>query len=291
MSADRELLHAATVGDIDTVYDLVDDDANVNYQDVHGMTPLIIAAANGHADIVRTLIENGANVEITSSHGETALLFAASKGRLNAVKALVEGDADLEAENRYGNTPIILAAINGRSKTSKYLAYAGANIHHKNHKNETCIDKAKNDDIRTGIERAAHKLVFEADRKARESFSMEIEMGQNEVVDWLLKHNLRHVAEKALFHGLSSFEITSKCAEAELFRALDVKRLGDKIVLRESPLLSGEDDTDGDLQNYKSNTPLSSSVKSRKSKMSWDDDNASDDSTDTFTTFGVHAGD
>mmetsp|Transcript_8602 Transcript_8602/g.10143 ORF Transcript_8602/g.10143 Transcript_8602/m.10143 type:complete len:311 (-) Transcript_8602:509-1441(-) len=244
-SLDQELLAAAKEGAVDDLAFLIEDGANVNYKDRFGMSPLLWAATNGHSSCVECLLENGANLEIQAENGDTPLLFAADQGRFKVVKLLVEAGANMEAKTKFGNTALILAAWNGKLKTTKYLTYAGANVHHKNKKQETAVDKAENQQIREAIQKAAQRVIKDASVDLRNSFGVvNAQKGDSEVVDWLLDHDFERIANRAVYHGMITFELTRKCDEEELFQALEVKKLSDKMMIRESPLRNHNENVD-----------------------------------------------
>ena len=58
----QTLLTAVLRGNIDEALALIDDGADVNAEDVHGNSVLLIAAQNGREGVVRSLILNGAKV-------------------------------------------------------------------------------------------------------------------------------------------------------------------------------------------------------------------------------------
>ena len=76
------LLLAAPHANYETVSMLIKAGADVNAQDVRGMTPLALAVATDHADprIVRLLLASGADPTIASVEGETAADWAGKYG-------------------------------------------------------------------------------------------------------------------------------------------------------------------------------------------------------------------
>ena len=51
---------------------LLEKEANIDYQDTRGWTPLMIAAYKGHHSIVETLIDNGADITLQDKFGKKA---------------------------------------------------------------------------------------------------------------------------------------------------------------------------------------------------------------------------
>jgi len=84
------LLLAVSYGGPDAVKLLLDLKANVNAQDVRGMTPLMLALAVDHADprVVRLLLERGADPNTKSKAGETAIDWARKFNHPEILRAL-----------------------------------------------------------------------------------------------------------------------------------------------------------------------------------------------------------
>ncbi len=72
------LISGASTAGPDAIKLLLEKGANVNRQDVRGMTPLMLSIGNDHPDIrvVNLLLEHGADVKLKSKAGETALDWA-----------------------------------------------------------------------------------------------------------------------------------------------------------------------------------------------------------------------
>ncbi len=73
---------------------ILDQGANLDYQDSEGKTALMIAAGKGYRTAARILIERGASLDITDNKGCTALWHAAFNGNINTSKLLLEKGAD-----------------------------------------------------------------------------------------------------------------------------------------------------------------------------------------------------
>lgn len=88
------LILAVSYGGPDAVKLLLDAKANVNAQDVRGMTPLMLALALDHPDlrVVRMLVEHGADPNIKSKAGESARDWARKYNHPEVLKTLkIEG--------------------------------------------------------------------------------------------------------------------------------------------------------------------------------------------------------
>eukprot|EP00057_Strongylocentrotus_purpuratus_P007338 XP_011661812.1 PREDICTED: ankyrin repeat and SAM domain-containing protein 6 [Strongylocentrotus purpuratus] len=114
----RQLISACECGDIDTVQQLLDDEAaaiEVDCDGGEGFTPLQIAAANGHESIVRLLLMRGAGLDTQNNYGWTGLMQAAYHGYTNIVVLLLQNKADPSMRNKMGATALTLTAFKGHS--------------------------------------------------------------------------------------------------------------------------------------------------------------------------------
>ena len=130
---------SAKNGRTDEMLELLDEGANIEFQDMSskspggtgrrdGYTALMWATENGHADCVRLLIDAGANIDATSEMGETALVQAAAEGRTDCVRMLIDAGARMDAMDEVMYPALIAAATNGRTESVRLLIDAGADI-------------------------------------------------------------------------------------------------------------------------------------------------------------------
>ena len=129
MDMDKELIAAATSGEIDNVRRLIAIGA-----DIHAAndSPLCRAAAKGHRGIVELLLDHGADLHVQGDEGDdTPLQLGCIYGHFNTVRILLERGADIHAADAFGATegPLLNAAEFGHIKTVKLLLDNGANIH------------------------------------------------------------------------------------------------------------------------------------------------------------------
>ncbi len=108
-----KMLQAALDGDLQTVQNCLNVEANVNAKlDKEGYTALILAAWKGHTDIAKALIKAGADVNVKDNDERTALMMAGSARHLEVVEALIEAGADVNVKDRYGLTALDYAKAN-----------------------------------------------------------------------------------------------------------------------------------------------------------------------------------
>jgi ankyrin repeat protein len=79
---------AATRGNLDEIYALVDGGADINAAGELGNTPLHEATSQGHYDAVRVLLLLGARTDIRNEWGQTALDIASLRKREKLVDLL-----------------------------------------------------------------------------------------------------------------------------------------------------------------------------------------------------------
>ncbi|KAK7455847.1 hypothetical protein VKT23_010884 [Stygiomarasmius scandens] len=96
---------------IETLKFLIGKGADVNTQDICGLSPLQHACKTGiqnvqlSLQIMRTLLENGAKVDHQNRYGETALFFCFTANNTGALDILLEFGADLDIPEADGITP------------------------------------------------------------------------------------------------------------------------------------------------------------------------------------------
>eukprot|EP00249_Psilotum_nudum_P015090 c25161_g1_i1 orf=723-2960(-) len=156
------LIHAASIGNLAHLTNLVKAGADPGKPDYDGRTPLHLAAANGHKDIVLFLVREGANVNCTDNFGYTPLFEAIKRGHdhvaelllehraqlllqdatghlrnavasgnIDFVKRLLANGVDPNSVDQDGRTPLHLAATEGLTLMTKVLIANGANIFSK----------------------------------------------------------------------------------------------------------------------------------------------------------------
>jgi ankyrin repeat protein len=129
---DTWLLRAAAEGQEVLVGLLLENGAELESKDSHGLTLLSWTAANGHEAIVKLLLEKGAELESKDIDGRTPLSWTAGSGHEAVVKLLLEKGAELESKDtKYGRTPLSWAAEDGNEAAVKLLLENGANVESK----------------------------------------------------------------------------------------------------------------------------------------------------------------
>jgi uncharacterized protein len=124
----QALFTAVTFHDPSKAKQLIEDGADIEAKDEHGMTALIIACSKGNLDIARLLIEKGAKVNSTGADGTTPLMATAGSGIVYSVeiaKLLLEKGAEVAAQNKDGKTAMNVAGAKGDKKLADLLLERG----------------------------------------------------------------------------------------------------------------------------------------------------------------------
>jgi ankyrin repeat protein len=101
---------------------------DVNFQDKGGQTPLLQAAERGYESIVELLLNTGkAKANISNEKSQTPFLRAAQNGHSRVVRLFIErGEADIIVQDMYGRFPLLEASKNGDKATVEHLLGTGA---------------------------------------------------------------------------------------------------------------------------------------------------------------------
>uniref|UniRef100_A0A6P7GSJ5 Ankyrin-3-like n=1 Tax=Diabrotica virgifera virgifera TaxID=50390 RepID=A0A6P7GSJ5_DIAVI len=106
---------------------LINNGANKEILDFHGMTPLLKAVKFGHKLIVKILIEVGASTSVRNNFEETPLPIAVRFNYKDIVNILVEAGADTSVVNIIKDTPLHIAVKKNFKEMTLLLINNGAN--------------------------------------------------------------------------------------------------------------------------------------------------------------------
>ncbi|XP_063406306.1 ankyrin repeat, SAM and basic leucine zipper domain-containing protein 1-like [Mytilus trossulus] len=120
-----KLAIAGERGDIRGLKLSLQNGADIDYQDVNGVTALMRAAMWGHLEVCRLLIDTGCKIDITTlNSGYTALHWAAREGYLQITRCLVEqGGASPLIKTQEGKTPYDIAAEGMNDQYKEVMKY------------------------------------------------------------------------------------------------------------------------------------------------------------------------
>lgn len=127
------LNEASQKGDEYMVKILLERNPNLRSRNKWGMEPLHCAATEGHAHILDLLLDRGAAIEAKTNKGVTALHLASRLGR-ESVMGTLFGDtvnADVRARDNHGWEPLHYAATYGHAHIVRLLLRQGAEIEAK----------------------------------------------------------------------------------------------------------------------------------------------------------------
>jgi len=96
---------------------------NVNAQDSHGDTALMLACLKDRPDWVSALLAREADLKQTGQW--TPMHYAAVSGSVKSMRMLVEAGADINAFSPNGTTPLMMAAREGKEQAVRFLMSKG----------------------------------------------------------------------------------------------------------------------------------------------------------------------
>ncbi|KAJ5721209.1 uncharacterized protein N7483_009143 [Penicillium malachiteum] len=107
---------------------LIENGANINAENLFGVSPLSVASWTGHKHIVRLLIDKGADVNAMNLWKITPILHASEKGYDAVVRLLIERGADVNAIDWSRSTPISHASEKVDEALVRSLIDSGAKV-------------------------------------------------------------------------------------------------------------------------------------------------------------------
>ena len=123
------LLHeAATCGDLEITQFLLSHGAAVNTSDSLGHSPLHKAIRSQKHGVVELLLKRGADVDAPNRDGETPLHEAARSGNFDIVKSLLNYGADIDAFDGVRNSPLHKAVLSQNLAVVELLLKDGAHV-------------------------------------------------------------------------------------------------------------------------------------------------------------------
>lgn len=129
---DRNLLTAATAGDLELVQRLIAAGASAHAQDERGRTALLVAINLRHGRVARALMQAGADVNHKDRESNSAILLAAATNQVELVRLALAHGANPGDMDRYRGTALTVAAQRGNPEVVRVLLQAGVPVDHVN---------------------------------------------------------------------------------------------------------------------------------------------------------------
>lgn len=128
--SDSPLSRAAENGHVEVVVLLLDHRVEVNRRLFQGWTALCAACYSGHVRVAELLLERGADPTQTTTTGSNPLILAAEEGHADVAALLIKhGCVDIDRPDAvYRHTALWLACCNGHDKAARELLAAGADF-------------------------------------------------------------------------------------------------------------------------------------------------------------------
>jgi ankyrin repeat protein len=114
---------------------------NLDNENEHGYTPLMLAAYHGNVETATYLVHHGANLNGESKYG-TPIMAAAIKGNKEIVTLLLDNGADPNSSDARGNTALLYTSVFDLNEIAELLLKAGANSKMKDDRGNMALDYA-----------------------------------------------------------------------------------------------------------------------------------------------------
>ncbi|CAG9324746.1 unnamed protein product [Blepharisma stoltei] len=128
---------------------------NINYKNSYGHTPLALAVKEGHLETVWELINQGADINATNDVGQSILFLACWHNRENLAKLLIDKNAKIDLADNRGWTPLTISVYHNYTNIIEILLNAGCNVEYKDCFGKTPAERAKNIDTVILLQKAA----------------------------------------------------------------------------------------------------------------------------------------
>jgi ankyrin repeat protein len=117
----KQLWNACCYGDIHDVAAATDAGADVNFEGLHGWTPLILCVIHDRLDSLRLLLDLGADPNLSDNCARGPAASAAALDRIEMLQLLIDRGADVDAVDREGLTALESARREGAVRCEQLL--------------------------------------------------------------------------------------------------------------------------------------------------------------------------
>ncbi|HEY4651148.1 MAG TPA: ankyrin repeat domain-containing protein [Pontibacter sp.] len=117
----QEVIDLVKKNELKAVANALEKGANVDTQDQHKRSLLLIATINEQTDMAKLLVAHGADVNRQDDRLDSPFLYAGASGQTELVKLFLANGARFDVFNRYHGTALIPACERGHVGTVKVL--------------------------------------------------------------------------------------------------------------------------------------------------------------------------
>ena len=138
-------LHAAVYGCCanETLQEIINHEVQLDYQDIHGNTALLLACSYRQQESVKILLEAGSNPNIVDNNGDTCLHAGVRTGcRKKIIRTIIDHCFDVNATNKKTRTALVVACMFNNEGAIKVLLDAGADPNIADVDGYTCLHDA-----------------------------------------------------------------------------------------------------------------------------------------------------
>ncbi len=139
---DRNLITAASMGDLELVNRLLAAGASAQAVDERGRSALLAAVQNRRSDVARSLVLAGADVNRKDIDVNSPFLLAAATNQADFIRLALAHGADVRSTDRYDGTALIIASQHGNPEIVKLLLKTGIPVDHVNQLGWTALLEA-----------------------------------------------------------------------------------------------------------------------------------------------------
>ncbi|CAG9313744.1 unnamed protein product [Blepharisma stoltei] len=152
--AQTELMIVSEQGNLDRIKTLANP-KSLSEKNSAGYTPLALAVKEGHFEAARELINQGTDINAINDAGQSILFLACWHNRENIVKLLLEKKVKIDLPDHRGWTPLTISVYHNYTNIVQLLLNAGCDIEHKDCFGKKAIDRAKNIEMITLLQKTA----------------------------------------------------------------------------------------------------------------------------------------
>ncbi len=125
----ENLIQAAKSGNLELVEKLLQEGADIDYQDQIDWTALMYAVIDtNNDDMAKLLLGKGANVNITDSEGISVLAITILDDKFDFAQLLIDNNANLDSQDVGGATPLMDAVERNKVNFVELLLEKGAKV-------------------------------------------------------------------------------------------------------------------------------------------------------------------